>query len=131
MMICFFFIKKKTKQSPDDSLFVLISCSVFPYILYTSFILYDFSLIHLSFCLVISLFGGQHSLWCCCCYCCHYLTCLSSTHSSFDIRLYFLFIYFLSYHHYHRYSGREKRKIVCERAHLSGVVALSIFCTFK
>ena len=98
-----------------------ISSFLFPFVLYTRFILYEFSLvIDLSFALVpfslyppiylsIYLCGGQHSRRRCYR---HYLIRSSSTHSPFFWYsiIFFLFIYFLSYQRYHHYSGREKNQ---------------------
>jgi hypothetical protein len=139
-----FFVKKKrkkkiTKKKPLCSLFSFVCfrlfctqvlfCMIFSAL--SSFIsaCFFFLVLSLSFPCFFSwwtAFSFSFSFGCCC-FCCHLFNPFVTLILCFDIRLYFLFIYFLSCHHY---SGREKN-IAGERAHLSGGVALFIFCTFK
>ena len=143
-----FFVKKETKKKPykkKKQNFLFAFFFVFPLILYTSFILYDF---FFSF----SLYSSQH--FCLLCHC-HFILLVGSILAcffsfcccfrcplfnlfvilSFFFFLFLIFDYIFCLFIFYRIiiiqAVKIKENIACERAHLSGVVALFMFCTFK
>jgi len=123
-----FCYKKKRKKNSIHSFFSLCVFVYFVHKFYFVWFFFRSLFIHLSFFLFchyhyILFFGGQHSRFCCC-FCCHLF-------NLFVILLIFDYIFCLFIFYRVIVIQAVKKNIACERAHLSGVVALSIFCTFK